>query len=66
MSFCVRITLQVVEGKVIFLGFSEAFDTVTHSIPVDELSSCGMRGFTVNWLKGRAQRVAVNVAMSDW
>lgn len=51
----------MVEGKVVVLGFSEAFGTVTHSIPVDELSSCGMSGFMVNCLKGRAQRVVVNV-----
>lgn len=25
----------MVEGKVVFLGFSEAFDTITHSILVD-------------------------------
>lgn len=40
-----------------FLGFSEAID-------IDP--SCGMGGFMANWLKGRAQRVAVNVATCGW
>lgn len=60
------VTLQVVERKEVFLGSCEAFDTVTHSILVDELSSCGMSGFMMNWLKGRAQRVVVNVVTSGW
>lgn len=55
------------EGKavdVVFLGFSEAWDGVPHSILLHKLSSCGASGFTVrwvkNWWKGRAQRVIVN------
>ncbi|GAB0183291.1 mitochondrial enolase superfamily member 1 [Grus japonensis] len=53
---------------VVFQDFSMAFGTVPHSILLDRFSNCGMSGFMVcwvkNWLKGRAQRVAVNGAAS--
>jgi len=61
------------EGKavdVVFLDFGKAFDTVAHSVLLEELSTCGVSGFTVhwvkNWLKGRAQRIVVNGATSGW
>jgi len=61
------------EGKavnVVFLDFSKAFDTVPHSILLEKLSNCGMSRFMLrwvkNWLKDRAQRVAVNGATSGW
>ena len=61
------------EGKavdVVFLDFSTAFDTISHSTLLAKLSSCGMSGFMVcwvkNWLKGRAQRVVVTGATSGW
>lgn len=42
---------------VVFLDFSEAFDIVSHSTPLDKLSDSGMRRFTMywvkDWLKGR-------------
>jgi len=54
----------------VFLDFSKAFDTVPHSILLDKLSNCGMIGFVVhwvnNWLKGRAQNVVLNEAISGW
>lgn len=56
------------EGKVVevvFLGFTEAVDTVPHSILLDELSNCGMSVFRVCWVKkGRAQRIVLNGATS--
>jgi len=52
------------------MDFSKAFDTVLPSIILGKLSSCGMNGFMVcwvkNWLKGRAQRVVVKRATSGW
>ncbi|KAK4828602.1 hypothetical protein QYF61_000054 [Mycteria americana] len=73
ISFYDKVTCLVGDGKavdVIFLDFSKAFDTVPHSILLDNLSNCGMSRFTVrwvkNWLSGRAQRVVVNGATSGW
>ena len=73
LSLYDKVTHLVDEGKevdTVFLDFSKAFDTVPYSIPLDQLSNCGMSGFTVcwvkDWLKGRAQRVVVNGATSGW
>lgn len=53
-----------------FLDFSKAFDPVPHSIFLEKLSSCKISGFIVywvkNWLKGKAQGVAVKGATCDW
>lgn len=48
------------------MDFSNAFDTVIHSILLDKLSNCEMNRFTVcwdmNWLDGRTQRIVLNEA----
>ena len=58
------VTHLVDEGKVIdvvYLDFSKAFDTVSHSILLQKLAACGLDGYTLgwirNWLEGWAQRV---------
>jgi len=67
ISFYDQVTRLVDEGKavdVICLDFSEAFDTVPHSILLEKLAAHGLDGCTLlwikNWLDGRAQRVVVN------
>ena len=59
------------EGKavgVVYLDFSKAFDTVSHSILLEKLAAHGLDGCTLrwikNWLDGRAQRV--NGVKSSW
>lgn len=46
---------------IVCLDFSVAFDTVSHSIPLDKLSSCEISSYEVccvkNWLNGMARRV---------
>ena len=55
------------EGKavdVVYLDFSKAFDTVSHSILLQKLAVCDLDrnalGWVRNWLEGWAQRVTVN------
>jgi len=57
------------EGKVVditFLGFSKAFDTVSHTKLLDLLSNCEISRCMTNWLNGRAHRVVVNRATPGW
>ncbi|RMC11102.1 hypothetical protein DUI87_12014 [Hirundo rustica rustica] len=55
---------------VVYLDFSKAFDTVSHSTLLDKLAACGLDRSTLcwvrNWLDGQAQRVVVNGAASSW
>ncbi|PKU34531.1 rna-directed dna polymerase from mobile element jockey-like [Limosa lapponica baueri] len=55
---------------VVYLDFSKAFDTVSHSILMHKLTKCGLGEWTVrwteNWLNGRAQRVVISGAESSW
>ncbi|KAK4832714.1 LOW QUALITY PROTEIN: hypothetical protein QYF61_025175 [Mycteria americana] len=67
ISFYDKVTRLVDEGKavdVFYLDFSEAFDTVSHSILLEKLAAHGLGGCTLcwvkNWLDGRAQRAVVN------
>ncbi|KAK4823938.1 hypothetical protein QYF61_008324 [Mycteria americana] len=73
ISFCDKVTRLVDEGKavdVVYLDFSKAFDTVSHSILLEKLAAHGLDGCTLrwvkNWLDGRAQRVVVNGIYSGW
>uniref|UniRef100_A0A8B9CM06 Reverse transcriptase domain-containing protein n=1 Tax=Anser brachyrhynchus TaxID=132585 RepID=A0A8B9CM06_9AVES len=73
ISFYGKITHLVSQGKpadVIFLDFSKAFDTVSHRILLDKMSSIQLNKNIIrwvsNWLMGRAQRVVVNGDTSGW
>ena len=67
------VTRLVDEGKavdVVYLDFSKAFDTVSHSILLQKLADRGLDRYILcwvrNWLDGRAQRVVVNGVKSSW
>ncbi|KAK4815290.1 hypothetical protein QYF61_026195 [Mycteria americana] len=73
ISFYDKVTRLVDKGKavdVVYLDFSKAFDTVSHSILLEKLAAHGLDGCTLrwvkNWLDGRAQRVVVNGVKSSW
>ncbi|MCQ4187521.1 hypothetical protein FK515_28445, partial [Klebsiella pneumoniae] len=73
ISFYDQVTHLVDDGKavdVIYLDFSKAFDTVSHSILLEKLVAHGLDRCTLrwvkNWLDGQAQRVVVNGVKSSW
>jgi len=73
ISFYDQVTRLVDEGKavdVVYLDFSKTFDTVPHSILLEELAAHGLDGCTLcwikNWLNGQAQRVMENGVKSRW
>jgi len=68
ISFFDQVTHLVDEGKavdVIYLDFSEAFNTVPHSILLEKLAAHGLDGCILcwikNWMNGRAQRLVVEL-----
>ncbi|CAM5077082.1 unnamed protein product, partial [Eretmochelys imbricata] len=67
-----EITGSVDEGKAVdmFLDFSKAFDTVSHSILASKLKKYGLDEWTIrwreSWLDCRAQWVVINGSMSSW
>jgi len=68
-----QVTHPVDKGKavdVIYLDFSKAFDTVSHSILLEKLAARGLDGCTLHWVKNwldhQGQRVVVNGAKSSW
>jgi len=67
-----QVTCLVDKGKaldVVYLDFSKAFDTVSHSILLEKLAAHGLDECTLCWIKkwldGQAQRV-VNGVKSSW
>ncbi|PKU29898.1 rna-directed dna polymerase from mobile element jockey-like [Limosa lapponica baueri] len=61
------------EGKavdVVYLDFSKAFDTISHSILLEKLAAHGLDRHTFhrvkNWLDGRAPGVVVNGVQTSW
>ncbi|CAM5085029.1 unnamed protein product [Eretmochelys imbricata] len=73
IAFYDEITGSVDEGKavdVLFLDFSKAFDTVSHSILVSKLRKYGLDECTIRWVESwldcRAQPVVINGSMSSW
>jgi len=54
---------------VVYLDFSQAFDTVSHNILTGKLRKCGLDTWTVrwteNWLNGRTQSVVISGAESS-
>ncbi|KAJ7407139.1 hypothetical protein WISP_128577 [Willisornis vidua] len=67
---CVRKLLKVDEGEavgVVCLGFSKAFDTISHSILLEKLAAHGLDRQAVHWVKtGGAQRVVGNGVTSSY
>ncbi|GAB0191241.1 mitochondrial enolase superfamily member 1 [Grus japonensis] len=73
ISFYDKVTCLVDEGKavgVVYLDFSKAFDTISHSILLEKLAAQGLDRHTLhwvkNWLDGRAQGVVVNRVKCSW
>ncbi|CAM5174769.1 unnamed protein product [Natator depressus] len=73
IAFYNEITGSVDEGKavdVLFLDFSKAFDTVSHSILASKLKKYGLDEWTIRWIESWldrwAQRVVINGSMSSW
>uniref|UniRef100_A0A8B9ZR40 Reverse transcriptase domain-containing protein n=1 Tax=Anas zonorhyncha TaxID=75864 RepID=A0A8B9ZR40_9AVES len=73
ISFYDKVTRLMDEGKaadVVYLDFSKAFDTVSHSILLKKLDALGLDwhtlGWVKNWLDSRAHRVLVNGVKSSW
>uniref|UniRef100_A0A8C3H626 Reverse transcriptase domain-containing protein n=1 Tax=Chrysemys picta bellii TaxID=8478 RepID=A0A8C3H626_CHRPI len=69
IAFYEEITGSVHEGKavdVLFLDFSKAFDTVSHSILASKLKKYGLDEWIESWLDCRAQQVVINGSMSSW
>ncbi|KAK4827998.1 LOW QUALITY PROTEIN: hypothetical protein QYF61_022775 [Mycteria americana] len=67
ISFYDKVTRLVDEGKavgVVYMDFSKAFDTVSHSILLEKMAAHGLDvrnlRWVKNWLDGQAQRVVLS------
>jgi len=67
-----KVTCLVDEGKavdVVYLDFSKAFDTISHSILLEKLAAHGLDGHTLHWVKswmdGWAQTIVVSGVRSS-
>ncbi|CAM4632485.1 unnamed protein product [Caretta caretta] len=73
IAFYDEITGSVDEGKavdVLFLDFSKAFDTFSHSILASKLKKYGLDEWTIRWIESWldrwAQWVVIHGSMSSW
>ncbi|CAM5077404.1 unnamed protein product [Eretmochelys imbricata] len=73
IAFHDEITGSVDEGKAVdmlFLDFSKAFDTFSHSVLASKLKKYGLDEWTIRWIESwldcRAQRVMINSSMFVW
>ncbi|CAM4644984.1 unnamed protein product [Caretta caretta] len=73
IGFYEEITVSVDEGKLmdlLFLDFSKAFDTVSHSILARKLKKYWLDEWTIRWIESwldcQAQWVVINGSMSSW
>lgn len=71
ISFYYKVIVD--KGKtmdVVYLDFSKAFDTASHSILLAKLSSLQLDLYTIlgvnNWLKGQTRRAVINRVTSGW
>ncbi|PKU41660.1 rna-directed dna polymerase from mobile element jockey-like [Limosa lapponica baueri] len=73
ISFCDKVTRLADAGKavhVVYLAFSKAFDTVSHSIILEKLAAHGLDSSILCWVKNclekRGQKVVVDGVKSGW